>query len=119
MRIRFAALLAVTVIGCAKPPSGTGAPPNVAQAPSASTSASEAPPAAGATCGAGKRMTLRFYDVGDGLAALVDLPDGRHVLVDTGDSPRRADCGDPCAVANRHLLERLNGDLRGAPIDFS
>jgi competence protein ComEC len=68
--------------------------------------------------GAKPAMTIHFYDVGQGLAALVDLPDGRHILVDTGDSPRRADCGDPCAVANRHLLERLNGDLRGAPIDL-
>jgi competence protein ComEC len=62
-------------------------------------------------------LTIRFYDVGQGLAALVELPDGRHVLVDTGDSPRRADCGEPCAVANHHLIARLREDLRGAPID--
>jgi competence protein ComEC len=63
-------------------------------------------------------MTVRFYDVGQGLAALVELPDGRRVLVDTGDSPHRADCGEACAVANRHLLARLRDDLRGVPIDL-
>ena len=33
----------------------------------------------------GKPMTVRFFDVGEGLAALVVLPDGRRVLVDAGD----------------------------------
>ena len=61
---------------------------------------------------------MRFYDVGEGLSALVDLPDGRHILVDAGDSPRRPGCGEPCASADRHLLEKLRGDLRGAPIDL-
>jgi len=32
-------------------------------------------------------MRVHFYDVAEGLAALVDLPDGRHILVDTGDEP--------------------------------
>jgi len=62
-------------------------------------------------------MTLHFYDVGQGLAALVELPDGRHVLVDTGDSARRSGCGESCAGAERHVLERLRADLHGAPID--
>ncbi|MDP9037233.1 MAG: hypothetical protein M3O50_20740, partial [Myxococcota bacterium] len=38
-------------------------------------------------CADGRTMTIHFYDVGQALAALVDLPDGRHVLVDTADSP--------------------------------
>ncbi|MDP9034325.1 MAG: MBL fold metallo-hydrolase, partial [Myxococcota bacterium] len=49
--------------------------------------------------------------------ALVDLPDGRHVLVDTADSPRRGGCA-ACAAANRHLMTMLASDLRGAPIDL-
>ena len=62
-------------------------------------------------------MSVHFYDVGQALAALVDLPDGRHVLVDTGDSPRRAEC-DVCAQKHEHLIEKLRGDLAGAPIDL-
>jgi competence protein ComEC len=63
-------------------------------------------------------MTLHFYDVGQGLSVLVDLPDGRHVLVDAGDGPRREGCGDVCAHAHSHLLERLHADLGSAPIDM-
>jgi competence protein ComEC len=69
--------------------------------------------------GAGaRRMTVRFYDVGQGLAALVDLPGGRHVLVDAGDNPRRTGCGDPCEAASRHLVAKLRQDLGSAPIDL-
>jgi competence protein ComEC len=68
-----------------------------------------------AACGGG-RLTVHFYDVGQGLAALVDLPDGRHVLVDAGESPRRAGC-EGCAAAHRHLVAKLTDDLAGAPID--
>ena len=39
-----------------------------------------------------------------GHEALVDLPDGRHVLVDTGESPRRPGCGEPCESTAAHLL---------------
>ncbi len=63
-------------------------------------------------------MTIHFYDVGQGLAALVDLPGGRHILVDTGDRPDRPGCGDPCEIASRHLTSRLREDLAGAPIDL-
>ena len=62
-------------------------------------------------------MTVHFYDVGQGLAALVELPDGRHLLVDTGDRPHRAGCGEACERADRHLLSELQRDLAGAPID--
>ena len=69
-------------------------------------------------CGRGRAMTVHFYDVGQALAVLVDLPDGRHVLVDAADSPRRAGCGAECEAASRHLLAALAGDLHGAPIDL-
>jgi competence protein ComEC len=63
-------------------------------------------------------MTVHFYDVGQALAALVELPDGRHVLVDTGESPTRQGCGAACAAASRHLLDGLRVALRGDPIDL-
>lgn len=63
-------------------------------------------------------MTVRFYDVGQALAVLVELPDGRHVLVDAGDEPHRPGCGQACAAANAHLLSSLRADLHGAPIDL-
>lgn len=63
-------------------------------------------------------MTVHFYDVGQALAALVDLPDGRHVLVDAGDAPEREGCGRVCARAHAHLMSRLKADLAGAPIDM-
>jgi competence protein ComEC len=71
-----------------------------------------------AGCGGGRKMRIHFYDVGQGLAALVDLPDGRHILVDTGDSPSRAACGDACVTAGRRLIDRLYADLHGSPIDL-
>jgi competence protein ComEC len=63
-------------------------------------------------------MTVHFYDVGQALAVLVELPDGRHVLVDAGDEPHRSGCGEACAAANAHLLSSLRADLHGAPIDL-
>jgi competence protein ComEC len=63
-------------------------------------------------------MTVHFYDVGQALAVLVDLPDGRHLLVDTGDSPHRPECGEGCASSNRRLLDKLRVDLHGALIDL-
>jgi competence protein ComEC len=48
----------------------------------------------------------------------VELPDGRHVLIDTGDSPKRPGCGDPCAHADQHLLDKLRVDLHASPIDL-
>jgi competence protein ComEC len=62
-------------------------------------------------------LTLHFYDVGQGLAVLADLPDGRRVLVDTGDRAARQGCGDSCAAAERHLLDRLRADLHGDAVD--
>ncbi len=63
-------------------------------------------------------MRVRFYDVGQGLAALVELPDGRRVLVDAGDTPTRAKCDNVCAEGHRHLLDSLARDLATSPIDL-
>lgn len=56
-------------------------------------------------------MTGRFYDVGQALSALVELPDGRRILVDTGDLPGRAGCGGPCRAWSQHLLQGLARDV--------
>lgn len=48
-------------------------------------------------------MRVRFYDVGQANAALIELPDGRSVLVDAG--------GDP-----RQLLRKIGADLGGRPL---
>ncbi len=48
---------------------------------------------------------------------LVDLPDGRHVLVDAGDEKTRAGCGEVCVRSSHHLDEVLARDLHGAPLD--
>jgi competence protein ComEC len=65
-------------------------------------------------------MTVRFYDVGQGLAALVELPDGRRVLVDTGENPKRSkgQCHDACEGWHQRLIDGLRRDLGGKPIDL-
>jgi len=88
--------------------------PGGAPAPSVSL------PASGAKvdCSSKLPLRVRFYDVGQALAALVDLPDGRHLLVDAADSPTRAGCGTVCKERHDHLLERLAHDLNGQPISM-
>jgi competence protein ComEC len=123
-------LLSVVAVACSRPASPSASPsaspttnPSVEAPPVSTTSPTGAalpmpsiPTAQIPRCGGGRRMTVHFYDVRQGLAALVDLPDGRHVLVDTGDGPRRAGCGD-CSAAALHLIDKLRSDLDGAPID--
>lgn len=60
-------------------------------------------------CDGGKKLTVHFYDVGQALSVLVELPDGKHVLIDTGDSR------NPAGIEK--MLAGLKGDLNGAPID--
>ena len=69
-------------------------------------------------CGSGGVLRVHFYRMSQALAALVELPDGRHILIDTGDSPTRQFCGTACSTAHDHLIERLREDLEGAPIDM-
>ncbi|HEY3817880.1 MAG TPA: MBL fold metallo-hydrolase [Polyangiaceae bacterium] len=98
-------VVGLALVACSKVPT-----PGPSLAPEASSSPF--------VCGDGRAMTVRFYDVGQGLAVLVDLPDGRHVLVDTGDEPHRSGCGEACEAANARLLASLRADLHGAPIDL-
>jgi competence protein ComEC len=104
-------LSVLAAVACAKRPGESAAAAMASRAGAATDSG--APPG---LCGGGKKLAVHFYDVGQGLAALVDLPDGRHLLVDTGDNPGRAGCG-MCAVEHEHLVRRLSIDLREAPID--
>lgn len=117
-------VVAVGIGGCSKQPTplGTSTATSTASneiaaiAPTLVPSTSSSAPTG--TCGAGHHLTIHFYDVGQALAALVDLPDGRHVLVDTGDSPKRPGCGGECAASHEHLIGKLRTDLHGAPIDL-
>ena len=92
-------------------PQSTGVPPPAAPVAAA---AAAAPPHA---CG-GAPLTVHFYDVSQALSALVDLPGGRHILVDAGDLSNRAGCGEPCKTAHAHLLSDLATDLGGKPVDL-
>lgn len=103
--------LPLVLAACSKLPSGLDG--RAAPAPPMPPPATEA-----TACDGSRVMTLHFYDVDQALSVLVDLPDGRHVLVDAGDSPAREGCGDACPRAHAHLLEKLRQDLRGAPIDL-
>jgi competence protein ComEC len=70
-----------------------------------------------ASCSAHKPMRVRVYAVEQALAALVELPDGRHILVDTGAPADAPGCGATCAIAHQHLVDQLTQDLAGQPID--
>jgi competence protein ComEC len=121
MTARTLSLLAFALLAGCSGGASVAPPPSPAVPPPTVVPPSPPPPGPGPgpTCGtSGQRLRVHFYDVGQALAALVDLPDGRHVLVDTGDSPARAGCGDVCATKHTGLLEKLRADLHGAPIDL-
>ncbi len=69
-------------------------------------------------CGDGAPMRVHFYDVGQGLAALVELPTGQLVLVDAGESPTRAGCGKVCREWNERFLAALRRDVAGRTISL-
>jgi len=115
MRTARAVACAALLAACSRPSAPSGQPVGQPAPVAAPAAASGAPVV---RCGDGRPMTVRFYDVGQALAVLVELPDGRHVLVDAGDEPQRPGCGDACATASAHLLSSLRRDLRGAPIDL-
>jgi competence protein ComEC len=116
-----AAIAALALAACAHaaPPHDAAYAPAPAHELASTPALSHAPEPshAPAPC-SGAKLRVHFYDVAQGLAALVDLPDGRHVLVDAGDSPARAKCEDVCPRAHAHLIDALHRDLAGAPIDL-
>lgn len=68
-----------------------------------------------ASCG-GPPLTVTFYDVGQGLGALVTLPDGRRILVDTGVLPSWPACA-PCRTWSRRFLDALAADVPDHTLD--
>jgi competence protein ComEC len=88
--------------------------------PITSTPPPEPTPDAGsepAACGGGK-LQVAFFNAGQALAALVTLPDGKHILVDAGESPTRPGCGAPCASWHQPVMDGLARELGDAPIDL-
>jgi len=102
------------------PDEATPAPPTATVQPKPATQPTKPKPQAGktGTCGDGKPLQVHFYNVSQALSVLVDLPDGRHVLVDAGEAPNRAGCGEPCKKAHEHLVNQLATDLDGKDIDI-
>jgi competence protein ComEC len=76
------------------------------------------PPIRPIDCASKVPMRVHFYDVGQALSVLVDLPDSRRILVDAGESATRPGCGVVCRDKNAHLLQRLAEDLNGAHISM-
>jgi competence protein ComEC len=71
------------------------------------------------TCAARRPLVVHFYSVEQGLSAMVELPDGRHILVDTGAAAVAPGCGAAaCQNAHEHLVEQLQHDLAGKPLDM-
>lgn len=89
-----------------------GAPP---QGPP--TAPTAAPTAPSQTCG-GAPLVVEFVDAGQALAVLVELPDGKRILVDAGESPTRAACGAACRVWHEHVMDETRAFLDGAPLDL-
>jgi competence protein ComEC len=84
-------------------------PPQPVVLPTAVAPPDEAP------CG-GANMTVKFYDVGQGLGALVTLPDGKRILVDTGVLPKWPACG-PCKSWSQRFLDELAKDVPDKALD--
>ena len=105
------------------PPSTPTTPPPPAPPTSSTTPASSAPekqavvpPTQAPACPSGRPMRVHFYDAGQALSVLVTLPDGRHVLVDTGESPRRPCTG--CKAWHERVMGGLTKDLGTGKLDL-
>jgi len=59
-------------------------------------------------CSSAPPLRVRFFDVGQGLSALVSLPDGRKILIDTGTAKSQV----------RRYYDALKKELGGKPIDM-
>lgn len=104
--------LLLFLVACSGTTPTPAAPPPT---PSIASTTPIAPPTA--TCG-GQKLTVEFFDVAQALSALVTLPDGRHLLVDTGDIATRNGCGPTCQTAHDHLVKSLGTALGTKPIDL-
>ena len=101
-------LAALALTGCAAQSSAVPQAARLPQAPSG---------LAPESCREGDPLTVRFYDAGQALSALVELPDGRRILVDAGESPKRSGC-KVCADWHQRVISGLQRDTRGGSIDL-
>jgi competence protein ComEC len=62
-------------------------------------------------------MTVRFYDAGQALSALITLPSGKTILVDAGESPKRPACA-PCRDWHARVMSGLERDLPNGRLDL-
>jgi competence protein ComEC len=95
--MRTHALIVVLLAACGgapKKPPATPAPPDGEGKAEPTPDVGQGEPNQGEpkpteqACG-GKPLVVKAYDAGQALAMLVTLPDGRHILVDTGESPKK------------------------------
>jgi competence protein ComEC len=113
----------VALAACAEAVASSPTAPTPDGAPDPSASSSGAPPAGtippshptGPPCTVDTPLTVRFYDAGQALSALLILPDGRHLLVDAGESPTRVCSG--CKAWHQHVIDGLRRDLGAKTLD--
>jgi competence protein ComEC len=119
MRFSVPAALVTVIVALAACAESVGAPPTPpgaqpersppARLDGGSPVISDAATHSAAPCTADSPLTVRFYDAGQALSALVTLPGGRHVLVDTGESPSRPCAG--CKGWHQRVMDGLRRDL--------
>lgn len=118
---RLAALVSAFALAACAGPSATPSARVPLEPRVPAPAAAPSPPGSGAlapaACLAAPPLRVTFYDAGQALAALVTLPDGRHVLVDTGESPKRPACA-ACDAWHARVMAGLTRDLGRAPLDL-
>lgn len=65
-----------------------------------------------ATCEDRTKPRVHLYDVSRELAAFIDLSDGRHILLDTGDEAHRTGCDSGAALGDRARRRHRFGNGR-------
>jgi competence protein ComEC len=128
MVIIVVGLMSIALAGCAKraapakpsefPPESAGADDASADDLTPGSDGEDDGAAAALDCEEGDPLTVTFYEAGQALSALVTLPDGRHILVDAGESPKRPGCGAPCKAWHNTVVKGLRKDLGDDPIEM-
>ena len=113
MRLVLVAVPAAFLSACGPAPAARGAE---SQTPELQPAAASRPTPVVPACQPGPPMAVHFYDAGQALSVLVTLPDGRHILVDAGESPRRPCAG--CKAWHQRVLDGLQADLGTGKLDL-